>query len=146
VADFMLLFYFSISLAILFSVLYHLFQKFTPISANPALAFAVTYATAFVACLALLPLFPPKDGLSASLKQLNWASIALGLAIVGLEIGFLLVYRSGWSISVAGTVANAASALILIPIGLLIFKDKVTPLNLIGVVVCIAGLVMNNQK
>ena len=142
----MFLFYFSITLAIVFSVLYHLFQKFTPANVNPAIAFAVTYATAFVACLLLLPFFPPKDGLTASLKQLNWASIALGLAVVGLEIGFLLVYRGGWNISVAGVVANAGAAILLILVGLLLFKEKLTPVNLVGIVVCIVGLIMVNQK
>lgn len=142
----MVLFYFSISLAIAFSVLYHLFQKFTPTDVNPAIAFAVTYATAFLACLLLLPFFPPKDGLAASLKQLNWASIALGLAVVGLEIGFLLVYRAGWNLSVAGVVANAGAAILLILVGLLLFKESLTPVNLIGIVVCIVGLVMVNKK
>ena len=142
----MFLFYFSISLAVVSSVLYHLFQKLTSVNANPALALMVTYITSLVLCLGLIPFYPIKDGLGNAFKQLNWASVALAFALVGLEVGFLLVYRSGWSLGIAGTATNVASALILIPIGLLIFKDKVTPLNLIGVVVCIVGLIMVNQK
>ncbi len=142
----MFLFYFSISLAVLSTVLYHFFQKLTPANANPAVALAVTYATAFLLCLGLLLFYPIKDGLGNAFKQVNWVSVALAFALVGLEVGFLLVYRSGWNISVAGAVANVASALILIPIGLLLFKDKISLTNLIGVVVCIVGLVMVNQK
>ncbi len=142
----MFLFYFSISLAIISSVLYHLFQKLTSASANPAIALMVTYAVSFVLCLGLIPFYPIKDGLGNAFKQLNWASVALAFALVGLEIGFLLVYRSGWNIGFAGTITNVASALVLIPVGLLLFKDKVSALNLIGVVVCIVGLIMVNQK
>ena len=142
----MFLFYFSISLAVISSALYHLFQKLTPVNANPAVALMVTYATSLVLCLGLIPFYPIKDGLGNAFKQLNWASVALAFALVGLEVGFLLVYRSGWSLGIAGTVTNVASALILIPIGLLLFKDKVSTLNLIGVVVCIVGLIMVNRK
>ncbi len=142
----MFLFYFSISLAVVSSVLYHLFQKLTSVNANPAVALTVTYATSLVLCLGLIPFYPIKDGLGNAFKQLNWASVALAFALVGLEVGFLLVYRSGWSLGIAGTVTNVASALILIPIGLLLFKDKVSAINLVGVGVCIIGLVMVNQK
>jgi uncharacterized membrane protein len=142
----MFLYYFSISLAIASGVLYHLFQKLTSPNANPAIALIVTYTVSLALCLILLPFYPPKDGIVNALKQLNWASVALAFALVGLEIGFLLVYRSGWNMGIAGTFANVASALILIPIGLLLFKDKITLMNLIGVVVCILGLIMVNQK
>jgi multidrug transporter EmrE-like cation transporter len=76
----------------------------------------------------------------------NWASVALGVAIVGLELGFLLAYRAGWNISVAGIVSASLVALVLIPVGLTFFKEKLTPLNLLGVVLCIAGLVLVNIK
>jgi len=121
------------------TALYHLFQKITPANANPPLALIVTYLSAAIICLGLFPFYPLKNGLGAAVRQLNWAS-------VGLEVGFLLAYRSGWNISLAAIVANAAVALILVPLGLLFFKDKVTPINLVGVLVCIVGLVMANLK
>jgi multidrug transporter EmrE-like cation transporter len=70
----------------------------------------------------------------------------LGIAIIGLELGFLLAYRAGWNISLAGLVSNVIVGLVLLPVGLLLFQEKLTPLNLAGVVVCIAGLVMINWR
>lgn len=142
----MSLFYFSISLAILSTLLYHVTQKMTPVGANPALALIVTYATSLVLCGMLLLVFPLTTGLQAAFLQLNWASFGLAFALVGLEVGFLLAYRTGWNISLAAIFVNVAGTLLLIPIGLLFFNEKLSPVNLIGVVLCIAGLLLANWK
>jgi uncharacterized membrane protein len=142
----MLLFYVSIGLTIVSNALYHVFQKLTPTNVNPMLALAVTYTTAAVVCLLLLPFYPTTTGLVDSLRQLNWASFALAFAIIGLELGFLLAYRAGWNISLGAIVSNAAVTLVLVPVGLLFFKERLSLLNLIGIAVCVAGLVMVNQR
>lgn len=141
----MFLFVFSLALTVISNVVYHLAQKSTPGGLNPILALAVTYATALAACLIYLAIRPPEH-LGAQLRQVNWTSFVLGIAIIGLELGFLLAYRAGWNISLAGLVSNVIVGLVLLPVGLLLFQEKLTPLNLAGVVVCIAGLVMINWR
>jgi drug/metabolite transporter (DMT)-like permease len=136
---------FSASLAILASTLYHIFQKSTPAEVNPALSLLVTYATAAIATLGLFIFYPPQN-LADDFSKLNWASYALGLSIVGLELGILLAYRFGWQISLLGVVVHIAAALILLPIGLLLFREKLTPLNLIGIGLCILGLILVNWR
>jgi drug/metabolite transporter (DMT)-like permease len=142
----MFLFYFSITLAILSSALYHLSQKATPVDVNPAVAILMTYAVAF--CLTLLIFFfnPTKIGFLAEVRQLNWASYLLAFSIVGLEVGFLLVYRSGWNLGIAAVLANVVASLLLVPIALFVFKQRLSPVNIIGILVCLAGLVMLNWK
>lgn len=140
------MFYLSITIAIVSSVLYHVFQRAIAPGANPVISVLITYVTAFLLSLPLFALFPLEDNLSRALSKVNWASFALALAIVGLELGFLLAYRAGWNISVAGIASNAAAALVLLPIGLALFGEKPSLVNILGVVVCIAGLVMVNYR
>lgn len=140
------IFYFSIVMVVTSNILYHIFQKTTPASANPMLALAVTYLVSTLSCLLMLPFFPLKETLSASLKHINLTSVGLGIAIVFLELGFLLAYRAGWNISLAGFVANTTVALILLPVGLAFFKEKLSPINLLGVVIAVIGLIMINKK
>ncbi|MBN1264317.1 MAG: EamA family transporter [Anaerolineales bacterium] len=128
------------------NILYHIFQKLTPGNLHPMIALMVTYLTAAILCAMLMPLFPGQPGILASLKQINWSSIALGAAIVGLEAGFLLAYRAGWNISLAAGVSNVALTVLLIPIGLLFFHEKLTTANWIGMVLCLAGLVLINMR
>ena len=142
----MFLFYFSISLAILSTLLYQVAQKLTPPGANPALAITTTYVTAVVICLVILALYPPRTNLISAFRQLNWTSFALAFAIAGIEFGFLLAFRAGWPISLTALFVNAAGTLLLVPIGLVFFKEKLSPVNLAGILVCLVGLVMINWK
>jgi drug/metabolite transporter (DMT)-like permease len=82
--------------------------------------------------------------LRQSFQQLNWASVGLGVTLVGLELGFLLAYRLGWSVSLAGLASNATVSVLLLPVGYLLFRERLTPLNLAGVVVAVIGLVLMN--
>jgi len=140
------LFYFSITLAICSSALYHFVAKSTPSNVNFTVSLLVTYAVAFVVTLFGFLFFPATEGIAVELKKLNWASIGLAVAVVGIEFGFLLVYRSGWNLGIAAVVTNVVASLLLIPVAIFLFKDKISLVNIAGILVCLAGLVMLNWK
>ena len=142
----MFLFYFSITLAIVSSALYHFVAKSTPSNVNFTVSLLVTYAFAFLITLIGFLFFPVTNGVLAEIKQLNWASIGLAIAIVGIEFGFLLTYRSGWNLGIAAVLVNVVASLILVPVAIYIFKDKISWINILGILVCLAGLVMLNWK
>ena len=142
----MFLFYFSISLAIASSALYHFVAKSTPANVNFTVSLLVTYAVAFVVTLIGFFFFPATNGVLAEIKQLNWASIGLAIAVVGIEFGFLLTYRSGWNLGIAAVLVNVVASLILVPVAIFIFKDRISWVNILGILVCLAGLAMLNWK
>jgi multidrug transporter EmrE-like cation transporter len=142
----MFLFYFSITLAICSSALYHFVAKSTPADVNFTVSLLVTYAVAFTVTLFTFVFFPAKDGIMAELKRLNWASVGLAVAIVGIEFGFLLTYRAGWHLGIAAVLVNVVASLALVPVAILIFKDRISWVNIAGIFVCLAGLVMLNWK
>ena len=142
----MFLFYFSITLAICSSALYHFVAKSTPSNVNFTVSLLVTYAVAFVITWVGFFFFPVTNGIAAELKQLNWASIGLAIAIVGIEFGFLLVYRSGWNLGIAAVLTNVVASLILLPVAIFLFKDQISWVNAAGILVCLVGLVMLNWK
>ena len=142
----MFLFYFSITLAIVSSALYHFAAKSTPSNVNFTVSLLVTYAVALVVVLFTFVFFPIRNGLSFELKQLNWASIVLAIAVVGIEFGFLLTYRAGWHLGIAAVLVNVIGSLIMIPVAIFVFKDKISLINIMGILVCLVGLVMLNWK
>ena len=142
----MFLFYFSIILAICSSALYHFTAKSTPVNVNFTVSLLITYGVAFIVTLFTFFFFPAQQGMLTELKKLNWASIGLAIAIVGIEFGFLLVYRSGWNLGIAAVLVNVVASLILLPVAVFIFKDKISSVNIAGILVCFAGLVMLNWK
>jgi drug/metabolite transporter (DMT)-like permease len=140
----MTLFYASIILAVLASILYHIVVKFTPANVNPAVSLGATYLVSLGLCAVLLLVFPLGETMVREVKKLNWASYALAFALVGLEVGFLLAYRSGWKISTAAIIVNVAATLMLIPVGVVLFKERLSMVNIAGILVCIVGLVLVN--
>lgn len=142
----MFLFYFSITLAICSSALYHFVAKSTPPNVNFTVSLLVTYAVAFAITLFTFIFFPIQNGLAAELGKLNWASIGLAAGVVGIEFGFLLTYRAGWNLGIASVIVNVVGALILVPVAIFFFKDKISWVNILGIFVCLAGLVMLNWK
>lgn len=138
--------YVTLGLTVVSTVIYHLAQKSTPATAHPIFALAVTYAVATLTCLVLLIVAPLRKGWIDSFRELNWATFALALAVVGIEIGYLLAYRAGWAISLADIASNSAVGLLLLPIGLFLFKERVSNVNLTGVGVCLLGLILLNWK
>ncbi|MBY0371657.1 hypothetical protein K2X33_13305 [bacterium] len=135
---------FSVVLAIGANVSYHLCMKYTHPEAHPLGALAVSYLVAAASCLAYLVFFG--ESLRASFTHLNWAPIALGFSICFLELGFLLAYRSGWNISLAALYVNVAVGLILLPIGIWVFRDKLSAANLLGVGFALVGLLLLGKR
>lgn len=80
--------------------------------------------------------------LVTEITNINWTAFVLGLSIVGLEFGYVYMYRAGWKISVGSLVANISLACVLLLLGILMYKETVSIRQLIGILVCISGLIM----
>jgi drug/metabolite transporter (DMT)-like permease len=55
-------------------------------------------------------------------------------------VGFLLAYRAGWALSSAALLVTTIFALVLLPIGVVAFREALTPSRLVGFALCLAGL------
>ncbi len=136
----MRLFLLPLGLTIVSNVVYHLAQKSVPRNADPMFSLVVTYLVALaVTLVVLLAGGVPKE---ASLKSLNWAAVATGIAIVGVELGFLLAYRAGLNISLGAVTSNVAVALVMLPLGVLLYREHLSFSNLAGLLLCLAGLAL----
>jgi uncharacterized membrane protein len=141
----MFLYVFSIVLIVASNVVYNICQKSTPENANPFSALFITYVTAALLTIVMFLFSKGDKGFFQTLDDLNWTSIALGIAIVGLEFGYLLAYRAGWKISLGSLVANIALAIMLIPVGIIIYKEGFDLNKIWGVILCIIGLILINK-
>jgi uncharacterized membrane protein len=136
---------FSIVLIVTSNILYNVCQKSTPQKANPFSALLITYLVAIILTGIALLVYKTDKTILQSFKELNWTSIVLGVAIVGLEFGYLMAYRAGWNISVGSLVANILLALMLIPIGVLFYKEGFELNKILGAAFCIVGLILINR-
>jgi multidrug transporter EmrE-like cation transporter len=133
-------------LAIVASVGYHLVLKVTPGAVNPLLSLAVTYAigaAAFLGCYALIPDAPP---IRDAVRLVNWTALGLAITVIAIDVAFLLLYRSGFEVALGLNITQAAAALVLVAIGVFVFREKITAVNVAGIVLCIVGLWLISRR
>lgn len=134
-----------IALVVLSNTVYQICAKSIPETVNPLAALTITYLTAAVASVVLYCVLNRDVNLIQQWRQINWASIVLGLVLVGLEVGFIYAYKAGWQVSTAATVQSAFLAILLLVVGLVLYREAITWNKIVGVVVCLIGLAILNK-
>ena len=120
--------------------IYQICSKSIPADADPFLSVAVTYCVAMIASLIVFFVRGPELSLGGEAARLNWASALLGVVVIGLELGFLFLYRNGWEVSIAQFVVSALVALVLLVVGRFLYNEPITLSKVAGVVICMGGL------
>jgi drug/metabolite transporter (DMT)-like permease len=132
----------AFAIAIIGQVLYHLAQKLIAPNANPILATLVFYTLASLMCGPLLFLFPINGSLRDALSEMNWAVLGVALAIVLIEIGFLLIYRVGGALSTSFVITASVTTALMALIGVGLLKENFSLTKLAGVALCLGGIVL----
>ena len=138
----MTLFYGSMLLTVLSNITYQICQRAIRPECNPVVSLMVTYAVAWVLSTVWFKVLYPTSSLVAEVRQLNWASVVLGIVILGLELGFLLAYRAGWKLSLAALTSNILVTIMLLPIGILFYRDQLTLRGGTGAFLSLVGLAL----
>ena len=132
--------------AIAGAVGYQFFVKQIPVTINPIVSVIGVYVAVLVLSLILLPLFPPEGGLRHHIRQLSWVQLAVGVAVILIELGFLLMYRYGWSLSTGNLVTGVFVNVILVGLGVALLGEKLSPINAIGIALSIIGVAMISYR
>jgi len=62
-------------------------------------------------------------------------SLFLGVTtIVGIELGYILLYRNGWTIRTATLTANIIVVILLLFIGFLVYRKNIPAFQIIGAI------------
>jgi drug/metabolite transporter (DMT)-like permease len=136
------MYYVSGMLAVIGAVSYHYFVRRIPESLNPVVAIIGIYIAVLLMVVTLLPFFPPEGGLAKHIRQLSWIQIGVAASVFLLDLGFLLMYRHGWSISTGNLITGVVVNTVLLGSGVILLGEKASPTNLIGVAICIVGVGM----
>ena len=124
------------------NTIYNISTKSTPANVNAFASLAMTYVMAALSSVVLFFLTSDSKNLLAELAKTNWTAYALGVAIIGLEFGYICIYRAGWKIGVASLVANISLACVLLVVGYFFYKEVITLKQLLGMGVCALGLML----
>ena len=135
-----------IALVVLSNTLYQVCAKSVPEGMNPLASLTVTYLVGAAVSCAMYYILNRNADLLKEIRLTNWAPIVLGIVIVGLEVGFIYAFRAGWQISMAQIVSSAVLAVILIFVGYMLYHEAITWNKIVGIIICLAGLVLINYR
>ena len=135
----------SAALVIASLALYQIFIKTVPAELNPLVALVTFYVTALVCSLVAVK-FAPIDVPDWSFANFSWPAVGVGIAIVGIELGYLLMYRSGWHLAAAPLVAVGGAAVLLIPISFFVFRQPWSARYGFGILFCLYGLYLLSPR
>ena len=135
-----------LALVILSNTLYQICAKSVPEKMNPFASLTVTYLIGAILSGILYCILRDGGSLLQEYKKLNWAPVILGLVIVGLEGGWIYAYKAGWPVSTAQIIQCVILGIILIFVGAFLYKEPLTWNKLVGIVICMIGLVFINLK
>ncbi len=134
-----------ILLIILSNTIYNVCTKSTPSNVNAFGALMITYIVAAILTAIIFVFLVKPENVAFELTKINWTSVVLGMAIVGLELAYIFAYRAGWKVSSASLVANIGLAIVLIFVGALLYGENISLKQVLGIFVCCGGLFLINM-
>ena len=142
----MLSYVWPLALVVLSNAIYQICAKSVPEGISPFASLTVTYLVGAAASGALFFLLESDGNLIREYGKLNWAPFVLGLVIVGLEAGWIFAYKAGWQVSTGFIVQSAFLAAVLLFVGFFLYHEALAWNKLLGVGICLIGLVVINYK
>lgn len=135
-------FWWPIGLLLVAHTVYQVSAKSVPEAMDPFAAVFFNYVVAACAAFVLWMVMGQEKNLAVQLGKMNWAPVVMGLTITAVEVASVFMYKLGWNISVGTTIVNIALAVVLAVIGVMFYKEVLTTQQLMGIGLCIAGVIV----
>lgn len=141
----MLWFYLPVLIVVAANVTYDISSKSIPEEMNAYAGITITYSVLAIFNFLIFTIMNPGTPITAEWAQVNWAVVLFALTSVGLESGYIFLYRAGWNISLGGMVCNTLLAICMLFVGRFLFSETVSFRQLLGVALCVVGLIIINK-
>ena len=135
-----------LALVVLSNTIYQICAKSLPADSHPLASLTVTYVVGAIASAVLYFALTPNADLLAEYRKLNWAPFVLGIAIVGLEAGWLYAFKAGWQVSTGFIVQSVFLAAALLFVGYFLFHEPLSWNKFVGIGICLLGLAVIKIK
>lgn len=132
----------SLLLIVFSGCIYQIMAKNVNQEVNPFATLIITYLVSLLTAVVLFLITRDGKSILEEVKKVNIFSAVLGCFICLYELGFVLSYRYGWSVSSLSPTVSIFLMTILAIIGVFFYKDKLSLVNITGYIVVIIGILM----
>ncbi len=133
----------SLLVPVICGTFYHLGQKKLRADLSPFILFSIIYFIS-MALMFLTGVIQSNTSFLTSLRSLSvgdWRDIAfISLGIIGIELGFLFVYRLGLPLNSSALIVNGLMGMSLLLIGVFFAGEKINTTQFIGLAFTIIGM------
>ena len=126
-------FWWPVGLVVMAGVGYQVSAKEVAGGADPLAALVVTYLVASLTSFLIYAFTGKKGEKWKEIMSFRPAALALGLSIAFIEIGTIFIYKAGWTM-------NARITLCLILTGAVLYGEKLSRRQALGIVVSFIGI------
>lgn len=135
-------FFLPILIIVASNVIYDVSAKSIREDLNAYAGTTIIYSILAIFYFLVFEILNPAGSISVEWSQANWAVVTLALGSIGLESGYIFLYRAGWKISLGGMVCNILLAISMLVVGQFLFNETVSLSQYLGVLLCIVGLII----
>ena len=121
--------------------MYHLALKGQSGATSPWAFLTAAYAVALVLSAGAWAVAGGSAGVAPLMDRRVWIGAGLlGLAAVGIEVGYFLAYRAGWGLGQVSIVNAACVAAVLAMVGMMLSGELMSAMRATGLVVALGGV------
>ena len=137
-------YYLPVLLVVFSNAVYDIAAKSIPTALNAMASLVITYLSAALCAFILFFVSDKEKKYFKEIKKVNKAIFLMAVGVVVIDLGYILLFREGWDISVGSLICNIVLAVSMVIIGITIYKEKLTKNHLVGIAFCLAGFILIN--
>jgi drug/metabolite transporter (DMT)-like permease len=135
-------FFLPILIIVVSNVVYDVSSKSINEDLNAYAGTTIIYSILAIFNFLVFEILNPAGSVITEWSQVNWAVATFALGSIGLESGYIFLFRVGWNISLGGMVCNILLAMSMLGVGQMLFNETVSLRQYSGVLLCIVGLII----
>lgn len=132
---------FFVVLMVVGSLGIHIFLRYARDNTDLMSALIIAHGVAFAVCVILYFLLPSSHSMPLSVNTIIICSL-VGVSIAVANIAVLGMYKAGLSVSIAVPLTRTAVAVGAVLLGVLLFSEKLTMVNMAGIVLSVISMVL----
>ncbi|MEN6399471.1 MAG: EamA family transporter [Rectinema sp.] len=140
-----IMYYVSALVAIIGATSYQIIVKKVPSDLHPLVSMIGIYVMVLPICMILLLVLGRNLDFGAEIHKLSWRQPVLAVGVIMMEIGYLLMYRNGWTLSTGNLVTGAVINILLVLADVFVMGAKLNVKTIFGIALCLVGVGLLNS-
>lgn len=132
----------ALLIVVVSGVLYQICSKSIPDNVNPFIPLLCTYGVALLTAVILCIITGGFSHFMEDVKHINIFSLILGAVICFYELGFILAYRNGFSLTTLPPLANILVIVAVCIVGVVLYGEQLSLLHISGLLLAVSGVAL----